>query len=113
MLAVGLMATGALQTFVFSFQREIGVLVLKRVLIERDDIRVTSLMIGMAVRAFPTLGIPVASVEALPGRNVARNILVAPGAQFCLFAPCELDVARSAFLLDIRVPGNDRAGHDQ
>jgi hypothetical protein len=70
-------------------------------------------MFGVAVRALPALGISVASVETLPGRNVASNILVAPGAQFCLFATRKLDVARSAFLLDISVPRNDFTGHDQ
>ena len=92
-LAVGFVATGALQTIVFSLQGEIGVLVLKRGFIERDNIRVTSLMLDMAVRALSALGISVASVEALPGRNVTSNILVASGAQFCLFATIKLDVA--------------------
>lgn len=91
-LAVGFVATGALQTIVFSLQGEIGVLVLKRGFIERDNIRVTSLMLDMAVRALSALGISVASVEALPGRNVTSNILVAPGTQFCLFATLKLDV---------------------
>ena len=92
-LAVGFVATGALQTIMFSLQGEIGVLVLKRGFIERDNIRVTSLMLDMAVRALSALGISVASVEALPGRNVTSNILVASGAQFCLFATIKLDVA--------------------
>lgn len=92
-LAVGFVATGALQTIVFSLQGEIGVLVLKRGFIERDNIRVTSLMLDMAVRALSALGISVASVEALPGCNVTSNIFVASGAQFCLFAALKLDVA--------------------
>lgn len=92
-LAVGFVATGALQTIMFSLQGEIGVLVLKRGFIERDNIGVTSLMLDMAVRALSALGISVASVEALPGRNVTSNILVASGAQFCLFATIKLDVA--------------------
>ena len=112
-LAVGFVAAGALQTIVFSLQGEIGVFVLKRGFVERDNVRVTPLMLGMAVRAVPALGVSVASVEALPGRDVISNILVAAGAQFGLFATLELDVARSAFLLDIGVPGNDLTGHDQ
>ena len=112
-LAVGFVATGALQTIVFSLQGEIGVFVLKRGFVERDDICVTSLMLGMAVRAVPALGISVVSVEALPGRDVTCNIFVAPGAQSCLLATLELYMTRSAFLLNIGVPGNDFTGHDQ
>jgi hypothetical protein len=112
-LAVGFVATGALQTIVFSLEGKISVFVLKRGFIERDDIRVTSLMLGVAVRALPALGISVASVEALLRRNVTSNILVAPGTQFCLFFTRELDVARSAFFLNVGVPGNDFTGHDQ
>lgn len=112
-LAVGFVATGALQTIMLSLQGEIGILVLKRGFVERDDVRVTSLMLGMAVRAVPALGVSVASVEALPGCDVISNVLVAGGAQFFLFATLELYVARSAFLLDIGVPGNDFTGHDQ
>jgi len=70
-------------------------------------------MLGMTVRTVPTLGVSVAPVEALLGRDVTSNVLVAPRAQFCLLATRELDVARSAFLLDIGMPGNDFTGHDQ
>ncbi len=112
-LAIGFVATGALQTIVLSLQGEIGILVLERGFVERDDVRVTSIMLGMAVRAVPALGVSVASVEALPGCDVISNILVAAGAKFFLFATLELYVARSALLLDIGVPGNDLTGHDQ
>jgi hypothetical protein len=112
-LAVGCVATGALEADVFSVQREIGLLVLKRGFIERDNIRVTPLVLGMTVRALPALGVSVTSVKALPGCDVTCNILVTPGAQFCLLATRELDMARSAFLLDIGMSGNDLTGHNQ
>lgn len=112
-LAVGFVATGALETSVFSLQGEIRVFVLKRRFIEWNNIRVTALMLDMAVRALAALGVSVASVETLSGGNVAANILMASGAQLRLFVPLKLDVARSAILLDIGVPGNDFAGHDE
>lgn len=113
MLASWLVATGTLQTVVFSNQWEIGCLVRERGFVEWDDVCITSLMVGMAVGTVPAFGVSVATMKALPGCDVVANILVTSGAQLFLFVAIEFNVARSTFLLDIGVPGDDFAGHNQ
>lgn len=113
MFAVGLVATRAFRAVVLADQRKIRVLVSKRGLVEWHDIRVSSLVICMAVRAFTSLGIAIAPVEAFTGRDVVADIFVATGAKFLLLAAIELDVTGGAFLLDVRMSCYDIARHHQ
>ena len=91
-------------------QRVIGRGVVELVFVERRDVHVAALVLGMAAAARLDLD---ASVQALVPRDVLRHGLVAIEAEPVLRALVEAHVAIGAFALELRVAGDDLAGHER
>ena len=112
-LIPGFVAICAFQAVMFADQWKVGCLVSECRLIERHDIGVAPLVVGVAVGAIPAFRIPVSAMESFLRGNIRRDFLMTLTAELGLFFALELDVARSTFLLDVGMTGNDFARHNQ
>ena len=72
-----LVATHTLQAVVLTFERKIGLLVIKVVAIEPDDIRRAPLVIGMTLLACECGSLPELAVKSFICRNIRCNHIVA------------------------------------
>ena len=109
MLGLRAMAACAPDLLVLAAQLKVGLRMVERLFVEHHDVRIATLMLGMAKVALELLETP---VKARLGAHVAGHFLVAIEAALRLAAAVEphMAVAAVGLLLDVRAA--DRARHD-
>lgn len=85
----------------------------ERLLIELDDIGITSLVIGVTSKTGTLPCLPEPAMEPRLGSDVSGDIFVAIKTQCPLFVALESCMAGVAVLLSFGVCRDDFAGHDQ
>lgn len=94
-------------------EREVRLIVTEGGRIQARDIRVTTLMFGMAVRAFPGLDTRDAPMKSLPCLDVLIDLLVTIQAQAGLMTFLETAMTLLALFLVLGVPLDQLPGHEQ
>ena len=107
------MAIGALRFFVRVQQLEIGERVVETALVQNNDLRIPAFMFRVTRFALIDTCFGMKTVEPDGRNDVCCDILVTVHAQLTLFGSVKLLVTRGALRLEICVPKNDIAGHDQ
>jgi hypothetical protein len=98
---------------VFTDQFEVGKQVIEACLDQMQYVGITTFMIGMAGGASFSRNVIGFSMEALVVLNVLRDIFMAVATQAILSRAVKRNVAGRTAGLEIRVPANEFAGHDQ
>lgn len=109
----GLMTATALQFAVFAFQWEVGRRVIEGVAIETDDIRLTTLVIGVTLFARQRRVVFELAVKALFCRDIRTDHVVTGNAQLILRLLFEGDMAFGALGFQFSVPLDQLARHQQ
>ena len=112
-LVFSLVTVRTLRLHVLPVQREIGQRVVKIGLVETNNVRVATFMVRVAVSAFSCACISGQTVKPALCVKIAGNVFMAVKAKLTLFTAFKFLVAVAAFRLEVRVPGNDLAGHDE
>jgi hypothetical protein len=94
-------------------QGEVSEVVIERRFIEDHDLRIATLVIGVAAGAVFTPGIRGTAVKPGAAPNVCANIFVAIDTKLRLRVTVEHDVAGAALGLGIRMRVDDVTGHDK
>lgn len=92
-------------------QHEIGQAMIKGLFVQRRDVRLAPLVVGVAFAAFAVADFFDAPMVAGAQFYITHNILVAVETQLRLRRLSETHVAILALGLKVRVPRNDLAGH--